>query len=154
MKKILPFYLYPYYFKIIGLLLGFAGLMLLLLLDPGFQLLFYFGLILIVFAKEKEESELVVKIRAESYKTVLGYWIALLIVLYLMEVIYTDFTFPCSPSLLIGVPLILYLIYFNLLQVVNAKKEDANQKGNTSGYLLWLLFAVVSTVVLALKFLG
>lgn len=154
MKKILPFYLYPYYFKIIGLLLGFAGLMLLLLLDPKFQLLFYFGLILIVFAKEKEESELVVKIRAESYKTVLGYLLALFIVLYLMEVIYTDFTFTSSPSLLIGVPLILYLIYFNLLQVVNAKKEDSNQKGNTTGYILWMVFAVVSAVVLALKFLG
>lgn len=154
MRKIIPFYLYPYYFKYIGIILSIAGLFLLLLLDPGYQLLFYFGLILIVFAKEKEESELVIKIRAESFKMVLGYWIALMTVIFLMEEIYTDFSVPCSPSLVLGVPLILYLVYFNLLQFINRRREDANHKGNTTGYILWLVFAVVITIVLAIKFLG
>lgn len=153
MKKIIPFYLYPYFFKYIGLSLGIAGLLLLLILDPGYQLLFYFGLILVAFTKEKAESELVETIRAAAYKTVLGYFLALITVLYLMEVLYSDFLFPCSPAFLLGLPLILNILYFNLLLVLNRKKLEAHRKGIVTGYILWMLFVVIGAAVLAVKFL-
>jgi len=152
MKKILPFYLYPGYFKLIGIVISVTGIFLSLLLQPDYQMLFYFGLFLVIFAKQKEETELTVKIRGESFKTVLGYLLALMFVFYLMGILYKNFSFPTHIFLLVGVPMLLYLIYFNLLLLINVEKEAADRKNRRQGYLLWIVFALVSAGALSLQF--
>lgn len=152
MKKILPFYLYPGFFKLIGIVISITGIFLSLLLQPDYQMLFYFGLFFVIFSKEKNETELTVKIRGESFKTVLGYILALMFVFYLMGILYDDFIFPTYIFLLVGVPMLLYIIYFNLLLLINVDKQADDRKNMRQGYLLWIVFALVSAGALSLQF--
>jgi len=151
MKKIFPFYLYPNFFKLIGIIASLIGIFLSFFLNIDYQLVFFFGLILIVFTKEKKETELIEKIRAETFKTIIGYFLAFLFVIYLMGIINTDISFPCSPFLLIGFPMILYILYFNLLLIRNQGKDDADRKSKRIGYVLWLAFALISASIFAFK---
>lgn len=153
MKKIFPFYLYPNFFKLIGIIAGVVGITLSHFLNIDYQLVFFFGLILIVFTKEKKETELIEKIRAETFKTISGYFLALLFVIYLMGVINTDISFPSSPFLFIGFPMILYLLYFNLLLIRNQSKDDEDRKSKRLGYVSWLAFALISGSIFGLKLL-
>ncbi len=153
MKKLLPFYLYPNFLKTIGIIVSVAGIFLFLFLNKDYQLLFYFGLIFVIYSKERKESELIEKIRAETFKTIFGYFIAFLFVIFLIGIIYKDISFPCFSFLLVGFPMILYIFYFNLLLIINLGKEVENRKSVRLGYFLWLTFALINSLVFALTYL-
>ncbi len=146
MKRIFPFYLYPNFFKLIGLIISITGIILSFFVTPDFQLLFILGLILIVFSKEKQESDLTVFARAETFKTIIGLYFSFLFVLFLMEIIYNNIPIPCGPFLLIGIPLIFYIVYFNLLLLINLDKAE-NRKKRRINYFAWLAFAILSSII-------
>ncbi len=148
MKKIFPFFLYPWYFKLAGLIISIAGIILMLVLNPDYQMLSYFGLILVIFSKEKEDTELEAAIRSQAYKTIFGYFIAYLFVVLLMEIIYDNIAFPANPFFLLGIPLILYIVYFNLLLLINRGKNKDSRKKAVPGYIFWLGYTVVLAVLL------
>lgn len=148
MKKIIPFYLYPNVFKKIGLVISLIGIILYLFQHQDFQLLYYLGLILIVFAKESSESDAVAEIRNETLRIVFGYFIGLIFTIFLVGIIYKDISFPHSPFLLVGLPLILCIFYFNLLLIIN--KAGGKGKNEKQGHILWLGFALAGFLLIAL----
>mgnify|MGYP001206385968 CR=1 FL=1 len=149
MKRIIPFFLYPNFFKTIGIIISIAGLSLYLFMGRNFELLAYFGLFFIVFTKEKSESDLTDKIRSASFKTVFGYILALEFVFFLMDILYEKFEFPFSAFLLVGAPLLLYILYFNVLLMYNQDAENPDRKKRNILNLSWILFSIAMAIPFA-----
>ena len=148
MKRITYLPLYHFYFKYLGLLLCLAGLGLFLLVNPQYQLLSYIGLLVIVFSKEKSESDFTESIRAEVFKSVFGFTISLAIALQLTEAFSKSFTVVMTPFLIIGLPLLLYLLTFYITLVlkikVNSTQDLAENLKNHQQYYLILFFIILA----------
>ena len=150
MKRITYFPLYHFYFKYLGLLLCLVGLGLLLLVNPQYQLLSYAGLLVMVFSKEKSESEFTGSVRAEIFKSVFGFTISLAIALQLTEVFSESFTVVMTPFLIIGLPLLLYLLLFNIslilrINVNSSQGLGENLKNHRRFYMIWFLIILAIT---------
>jgi len=158
MKSFTYLPMYHHYLKYAGLLVSLVGLGLSFFLDPQYQLLFYVGLLIIVFSKEKSESEFIESIRAEVFKFVFGFTISLAIALQLTEVFSKTFTVVMTPFLIIGLPLILYLIVFYMTLVfkinVNSSQDlTENLKNHRRFYFIWFLLILAITVVFIVRIL-
>ncbi len=158
MKRITYLPLYHFYFKYLGLLLCLVGLGLLLLVNPQYQLLSYTGLLVLVFSKEKTESEIVESIRAEVFKTTFGFSISLAIALYITEVFSNNFTFAVTPFIIIGFPLLLYLLLFNITFIlrinVNSSQDlGENLKNHRRFYIIWFFIILAITGLFIVRIL-
>lgn len=158
MKRITYLPLYHFYFKYIGLLLCLIGLGLFLLVNPQYQVLSYIGLLISVFSKEKSESEFTESIRAEVFKSVFGFTISFAIALQLTEVFSKSFSVVMTPFLIIGLPLLLYLLMFYITLVfkinVNSTQDLAeNLKNHQQFYLIWFFIILAIAGVFIVKIL-
>ena len=148
MKRITYLPLYHFYFKYIGLLLCLIGLGLFLLVNPQYQVLSYIGLLITVFSKEKSESEFTESIRAEVFKSVFGFTISLAIALQLTELFSKSFSVVMTPFLIIGLPLLLYLLMFYITLVlkikVNSTQDLAENLKNHQQFYLILFFIILA----------
>lgn len=156
MKSISYFPLYHSKFKYLGLVLCLVGLVLFLLINPQYQMLSYIGLLIAVFSKESVESEIIESIRAEVFKTVFGFTISLTIALYITEGLSKSFTFYVTPFLIVGLPLLLYLLIFNLTLAFKIKVDSShdlatNFKNHRHLYLVWIVIILAITSVLVLR---
>ncbi|MEN8227753.1 MAG: hypothetical protein ABFS38_06320 [Bacteroidota bacterium] len=156
MKSITYLPLYHYYFKYLGLLLCLVGLGLLLLVNPQYQLLSYIGLLIIVFSKEKSESDFTEAIRAEVFKSVFGFTISLAIALQLTELFSESFTVVITPFLIIGLPLLLYLLMFYITLIIkiniNSDQDLAeNLKNHRRFYLIWFIIILAIAVLFIVR---
>jgi hypothetical protein len=142
MKSITFFPLSHHLVKQAGLAIAVAGLVLSVLCSPPFQLLFYSGLLLMVFSREKHESELSKEARAESFKTVFGYIISLFIALHLTAELSDGFNPEPGPFLYIGLPLLLYLLLFHFILLIKINVNSSqnlteNIKKHKRFYIIW-----------------
>ncbi len=158
MKRITYLPLYHFYFKYIGLLLCLIGLGLFLLVNPQYQVLSYIGLLITVFSKEKTESEFTESIRAEVFKSVFGFTISLAIALQLTEVFSKSFSVVMTPFLIIGLPLLLYLLMFYITLVLKIKVNSTqdlaeNLKNHQQFYLILFFIILVIAGVFIVKIL-
>lgn len=158
MKSITYFPLYHFYFKSIGLLASLVGLGLILVVNPQYQFLFYIGLLIAVFSKERTEAEFTGQIRAEVFKSVFGFTISFFIALHLTEVISKSFTVVMTPFLYIGLPLLLYLLVFYLTLVLKINVDSSqdlaeNLSKHRRFYLIWFLIILIIAGVFMLKML-
>ncbi len=158
MKRITYFPLYHFYLKYVGLLVSLVGLGLILLVSPQYQLLFYTGLLIAVFSKEKTESEFTESIRAEVFKSVFGFTISFFIALHLTEVFSEGFTVEMTPFLYIGLPLLLYLLVFYLTLVLKINVDSSrdlaeNFSKHRRFYIIWLIIILIISGVFMLKML-
>jgi hypothetical protein len=149
----------PYYFKYIGLATSLGGLLLMILLDVQFQLLLYTGLMLLVFSRERNDTEYVASVRAEVFKSVFGFTLSLILALHLTEWLSEGFEADLPPLLLIGFPLLLYLVLFygSLVSktAVDSSADFAGKlKRHRRVYVPWLLIAVAVTVAWLLRITG
>ena len=144
MKSITLFPLSPYYFKYMGAFVCLTGLVLAALLNPNFELMFYAGLLILVYTKEREESETTRQIRSEVFKMVFGYTLSLGLALQITDAISDGFNFEPGVFLVIGVPLILYLLVFYLVSIFRIPVDSSmdirqNMKNHRLLYISWLL---------------
>ncbi len=158
MKSITFLPLYHSTFKYLGLGICLVGLGLIFLVNPHYQLLSYAGLIMMVFSKEKVESELIRSIRAEVFKSVFGLTISLVLALYITEVLSKSFTFQVTPFISIGMPLLLYLLvfYFTLILKINVDSGQdfaTNFKNHRRFYGVWFLILIAVTGVFIVRLL-
>ena len=156
MKSITFFPLYHHYFKYVGLLFSLIGLALVLFLDPHYELLLYSGLLIMVFSKEKNESEASGLIRSEVFKTVFGFTLSLAIALHITKVLSESFEFEMTVFLGIGLPLLLYLLIFYIVSIFRIKVDSSqdfaeNLKNHRRFYFIWFIIAVAISGVLILK---
>ncbi len=156
MKRITYLPLYHYYFKYFGLLVCLIGLGLFLFMNPQYQLLLYIGLLIIVFSKEKTESELTEQIRAEVFKSVFGFTIAFAIALHLTEVFSESFTVEMTPFLYIGLPLLLYLLVFYITHIfrinINSSQDLVqNLRSHRLFYIIWFLIILTILSLLIIR---
>lgn len=156
MKRITYLPLYHFYFKYFGLLVCLIGLGLFLLVNPQYQLLLYIGLLIIVFSKEKTESEFTEQIRAEVFKSVFGFTISLAIALHLTEVFSENFTIEVTPFLCIGLPLLLYLLVFYITHIFRINMNSSqdlvqNLRSHRLFYIIWFLIILTILSLLIIK---
>jgi hypothetical protein len=159
MKQVTFFPLSPYYFKYIGLATGLGGLLLMILLDVQFQLLLYTGLLIMVFSRERNDTEYVASVRAEVFKSVFGFTLSLTLALHLTEWLSEGFDADLPTLYLIGFPLLLYLLLFYGTLVskteVNSSVDFAgNLKKYPWVYVPWLFIAVAVTLAWLLRITG
>jgi len=144
-KAIMP--LYPHFFKYGGIIIALTGALLWIILDRNYQLLLYMGLIIMIFSKEKNDDERVVKIRSEVFKTIFGYYFSLLIALHFVELISEGFVLEMSPFLSMGFPLALYLLTFYLLLFFKFGKSESSgevaEKRNNSFYIVSMIVLLI-----------
>jgi cytochrome c biogenesis protein CcdA len=143
----------------VGALLSLAGLLLCLLLDPRFQYLLYFGLVLVVFSKEKTESEIVSSVRAEVFKSVFGFTLSFSIALHLTEQITKGFSADLPAAYEIGFPLLLYLVLFYGSLIFRVEVDSSmdfvgNMRNHRRLLIPLALLVMVITVVLVLRYMG
>lgn len=154
-KAIMP--LYPYFVKYVGITVALTGVLLWILLGGDYQLLVYLGLLIMIFSKEKNEDQQVVKIRAEVFKTIFGYYFSLLIALHLVELLSTGFVLEMSPLLNIGFPLALYLVAFYLLLLFKFGKSEASEseteKRSSSYYIVFLIVLLILLTLIIIRVL-
>ena len=156
MKSITFFPFTHYYFKFAGLLLSLIGLVLSLFLNPDYELLLYSGLLIMVFSREKYESELTGYIRSEVFKTVFGFTLSLAIALHITEVMSEGFELEMTAFMVIGLPLILYLLLFYMVSIFRIKVDSSldvsqNLKNHRDLYLVWFLITLVLAIAIILK---
>ena len=158
MKSITFFPLSPYYFKYIGLVLTLLGLGLVLFLTPQFELLLYAGLLIIVYSKEKDESETSSLIRNEAFKSAFGIILSMAIALFSTVALTDSYVYVVTPFLYIGLPLLLYLLIFNIISIlkinVNSYQDlSQNFRYHRRFYIIWLALIITIFCVLVLKIL-
>lgn len=112
MKMFFP--LYNNKFKYLGLTLLFLGIILFLMKNFFFEIIFYIGFFIIAYSKERVESDYTNNIRLESFKITFGLYISWMIAMNLTD-IFTSFKFIPDTFLYVGLPLLLYNISFYLL---------------------------------------
>lgn len=139
-------------------MLCLVGLGLLLLVNPQYQLLSYIGLLVMVFSKEKSESEFTGSVRAEIFKSVFAFTISLAIALQLTEVFSESFTVVITPFLIIGLPLLLYLLLFYLTLIfkinVNSSQDLAeNLRNHRRLYVIWFFIILAIAGLLIVRIL-
>jgi len=154
MKRFTFFPFYYFYVKYVGLAATLTGLVLTYFISPFYQALFYFGLFLIVFSREKNETEHIHHVRSEVFKSVFGLVIALGILLQLAEAL-TSFTLEITPFLYIGMPLMLYLLLFHTILVFRIKvspDDTLKEHGdvNMKYYRFWFLANLLLILILIL----
>lgn len=149
--------LYNYFFKYIGLLLSISGLALVLLDYSKFEILIYFGLLIIAFAKEKTENQNTVNARNEVFKSIFGFYLSLMIALNLVQIFSPDFIFQPGPFIYVGIPIILYLLLFYVSLLLNVNLDSSvelseNIRGHRKFYFTWVLLVIlVFLVILIVK---
>ncbi len=158
MKQVTLFPLSPFSFKYVGAAISVAGIMLMIFLGPGYQLLLYAGLMILVFSKERKESAYVASVRAEVFKSVFGFTLTLTIALHITEWLSEGFVTDLPPVYLIGFPLLLYLILFYGLLILRVEVDSSrdfteNLHAHPRLYLPWLLIAIAVTLYLLLRLL-
>lgn len=156
MKSFSYFPLMPYFFKYIGMMLALAGLALFLKGHTEFQHMFYAGLLIMTFSQEKNESEMSGLVRAESFKTVLGYTLSLFIALHLTALLSERFTLEMTPYLYLGLPLVVYQLIFYVTMLLRVKVDSAtdleqNIRNNKRFYVVWSLLTLAVTLIFAAK---
>ena len=147
--------LYPYYVKYAGLLISGTGLVLIFLAGTDYELLLYAGLILMVFSGERTETDLTQSIRAESFKTTFGLLISFSMGLYLTSLISGNFEFQWTPFLTIGLPLLFYLLIFNLslifrIRINSNKLIGENIRNQRRLYIITVCIILVISSLLVL----
>lgn len=156
MKPFTYFPLTAHFVKYIGLMIVLTGLALFLLAGAQFQVLVYLGLFLMVFSRERNENDLMAGYRAESFKTTFGLTMALWIALHLTEWISGGFEVVLTPFLLMGIPLLLYLLLFYLSALLRIETDPAgsvteNIRSHRRFYTIWTLVTVAIALVMVLK---
>lgn len=156
MRSITLFPFSHHLFKQIGLAIALAGLVLFMLLSPPFQLLFYSGLVIMVFSKEKQESEVTERARAESFKSVFGYTICLFIALHLTEELSDGFIPEVGPFLYIGLPLLLYLLLFHTILLIKINVNSSqdlveNFRNYKRFYIIWFTITLLLSTLFILR---
>ncbi|MCD4711070.1 MAG: hypothetical protein K8R52_09500 [Bacteroidales bacterium] len=156
MRSITLFPFSHHLFKQIGLAIALAGLVLFMLLSPPFQLLFYSGLVLMVFSREKHESETIQKARAESFKSVFGFTICLFIALHLTGVLSDGFIPDIGPFLCIGLPLLLYLLLFHTILLIKININSSlnlveNIRNHKRFYIIWFTITLLLSTLYILR---
>ena len=157
MKHLTFFPLSPYGFKFAGSVLALAGLALFILQNSNYQLIIYAGLLVMVFSKERRESEYVAAVRAEIFKSVLGFTLSLTIALHLTGWLADEFSADLPPFYYIGFPLFLYLILFYgslLLKVQPDSSVDfvENAKRFPRIYVPWMLLVITVLLLVLLRY--
>jgi len=158
MQKITYFPLSPHAFKYVGVLMALAGLLLYLLLDPRFQYLLYSGLVLVVFSKEKSESEFVASVRAEVFKSVFGFTLSVSIALHLTEQLSAGFSANLPPAVEIWFPLLFYLVLFYGSLILRVEVDSSmdfvgNMRKHRRLLVPLAVLVIVTTVILLLRYI-
>jgi hypothetical protein len=158
MKAITFFPLSPYPFKVAGAVLALAGLILNLTVNPHFELLLFTGLLLMVFSKERNESEAVKAVRAELFKSVFGYTLSLTIALHLTGLISEGFSADLPPMYYIGFPLLLYLMLFYGILALKLNVDSnldmlENAKDHRPLFITWAFLALAISIILIVRYL-
>ena len=156
MKSFTYFPLASFYVKYIGLMTVLTGLGLFLWAGGQFQVLVYLGLFLMVFSRERTENDLTAGYRAESFKAAFGLTMALWIALHLTEWISGDFEVVVTPFLIMGTPLLLYLLLFYLSALLRIETDPAggvteNIRKHRRFYTVWTMITAVIALVMVLK---
>ena len=157
MSRFTYFPLYKYYYKFFGLAISLIALLLVLTINESYELLFYFGLLLIVFSKEKLENEKILNTRNTVVKASFGFYISLMISLNIVEFFTTNFIFNPSQFIYIGLPLIFYLVVFYLSLIFNVRLDSSielkeNILHNKNIYIvLFSVIVVLSSLYFVLK---
>lgn len=138
--------------------MALAGLLLCLMLDPRFQYLLYSGLVLVVFSKEKTESEFISSIRAEVFKSVFGFTLSVSIALHLTEQLTGGFSADLPAAYEIGFPLLLYLALFNgsllfRVEVDSSMDFVGNMRKHRHLLVPLAVLVIVITVALVLRYM-
>ncbi len=159
MKQIAYVPLYHFRFKYVGLLTSFAGLALFLFKDPRYQLLIYAGSLVIIFSRERNETEFTALARAEVFKSVFGLSLSLAIALCMTEIFSVEFSLQWTPFLVIGLPIFLYMLMFYItlafkIRVESSQEVIQNLRIHRRFYLFWILITLVVLGLLLIKFLG
>jgi hypothetical protein len=157
MKHFTFFPLSPFGFKYAGALLTVAGLVLFILLNSNYQFIIYAGMLVMVFSKERHESEYVAAVRSEIFKSVLGFTLSLTIALNLTGWLAEDFSAELPPLYYIGFPLFLYLILFYgslLLKIEPDSSADfvENAKRFPRVVIPWMLLVLAVLLFLLLRY--
>jgi hypothetical protein len=159
MKKITFFPLSPHPVKYLGWLLALAGLILLLFLDPDYQLMLYAGLLITAFSRERNDTAYVNEVRLEAFKSVFGFLLSLTIALHLTEVLSEGFTAELPLFYYTGFPLLLYLLLFYGTLLLRAEVDSSmdviqNWKNNRRLYRVWFLISLVLILLLLFRWAG
>ncbi|MGW8317192.1 MAG: hypothetical protein ACWGNV_16465 [Bacteroidales bacterium] len=159
MRKITYFPLLSYPVKYLGGLMALSGLLLFLFLQPDYQILLYTGLLLVVFSRERNDSEYISQVRSELFKTVFGFMLSVTIALHLTEIVSEGFEAEMPPFYYMGVPLLLYLILFYgtllfRIEVDSSLDVVRNLKLHRRLYSWWLVIAIVVATLLGLRWAG
>ena len=158
MKQIAYVPLYHFRFKYVGLLASFAGLALFLFKDPRYQLLIYAGSLVIIFSRERIESEHTALARAESFKSAFGLSLSLAIALSVTELLSVGFSLHWTPFLIIGLPIFLYMVLFYItlafkIRVESSQEVIQNLRIHRRFYLFWFLMVLGVLGLLMIRFL-
>jgi len=156
MKRITFFPLTHHYFKYAGLMASLLGLGLALFHDTRFELLLYTGMLIMVFSRERNETELTERIRNEVFKSIFGFILSLAIALYITESVSDNFVLEVTPFLFIGLPLVLYLLLYYIIlffkiEVDSSMELVRQMKNHRRAYMVWFLVILVIMSVWVLR---